>query len=143
MTRSESSPGKCTQCNCELTPENWCNTLHRGKLTIRSWCRECTTKQNAEYRAANRYKYNQNARQRRHERKQRAIEYKGGVCEYCKGRFHSAAFDFHHLDPNEKDKDPGLMMSMSDENLFKELDKCILLCANCHRVHHFKELWTM
>lgn len=55
----------------------------------------------------------------------------------CGGVFHHSAFDFHHIDPTTKEKDPGLMMTHSDEVLFKELDKCILLCANCHRIRHY------
>jgi len=143
MMRSESSPGNCSQYKVELAPDNWCQYLLRGKPNIRSWCKSCTNERNTKYRKENREYYNQQARQRRNERKQRAIEYKGGICEHCGGTFHTAAFDFHHLDPNEKDKDPGLMMGLTDENLFKELDKCILLCANCHRIHHFKETWNI
>ena len=68
--------------------------------------------------------------------KERAVEYKGGKCEHCLQTYQPAVFDFHHLDSSTKHKDPGLMMSCSDEKLFKELDKCILLCANCHRIEH-------
>lgn len=57
----------------------------------------------------------------------------------CGGTFHFSAFDFHHRDRETKDKDPGLMMGLKDEKLFAELDKCDLLCANCHRIHHFHE----
>ena len=81
--------------------------------------------------------YNKKYRERRLERKKRAIIYKGSKCEHCSLEVHPAAFDFHHLDKTQKDTDPGLMMSCSDEVLFLELDKCVLLCANCHRVEHF------
>lgn len=82
---------------------------------------------------------NKETQARRHARKLRAIEYKGGKCQHCDGVFHPAALDFHHVDPYTKDVEPGLMMGYRDEKLFAELDKCILLCANCHRIHHFKE----
>jgi len=112
---------------------------YKDRLVYTNTCLLCVRKFNAEFRQQNRELYNDRARLRRNERKLRAIEYKGGKCAHCSGIFHQAAFDFHHLDSTEKDKDPGLMMSHSDESLFAELDKCILLCANCHRIHHFKE----
>jgi hypothetical protein len=100
-------------------------------------CLDCTAQENKDWIIANRELSNHRAKVRRWERKARAVEHKGGVCEHCKQSFHPSAFDFHHLDSGEKHKDPGLMMSHSDASLFKELDKCILLCANCHRIEHF------
>ena len=89
------------------------------------------------WRVNHKDRYNKLYRERRLARKERAVQYKGGVCTHCKQIVHVAAFDFHHLDTTQKDIDPGLLMSASDEVLFKELDKCILLCANCHRKEHF------
>jgi len=141
--RSQSSPGNCTQCNNILTPENWDFVSGSNKEKIKSWCKFCRDIRNNKYRIENLDRYNRLTRQRRKEKKQRTIEYKGGVCEHCQGTFHSAAFDFHHLDPKEKEYEPGTLMGMSDDLLFQELDKCILLCSNCHRVHHFEETWNM
>ena len=46
-------------------------------------------------------------------------------------------FDFHHIDPDEKDiKVADWMGRIKWATLKKELDKCILLCSNCHRIHH-------
>ncbi len=101
-------------------------------------CLDCSKIVFKEWRILNKEKYNKHYRTRRWERKLRAIEYKGSICECCKQKVHPAAFDFHHIDPKEKDTDPGLMMSCSDEKLFLELDKCVLLCSNCHREEHFK-----
>lgn len=55
----------------------------------------------------------------------------------CQGIFHPAVYEFHHLDPTTKDRDPSKMLSLKWERVTTELDKCILLCANCHRlIHH-------
>lgn len=69
-----------------------------------------------------------------------ALEYKGNKCEICGYDKCSEALDFHHNNPNEKD------FTISDRNLIldwveikKELNKCSLLCANCHRELHAKE----
>jgi hypothetical protein len=70
-------------------------------------------------------------------RKEKAIEYLGGVCSNCNNKYHPAIFEFHHKCPQEKVKDPSKMLSLSWERIKNELDKCVLLCANCHRlIHH-------
>ena len=69
--------------------------------------------------------------------KQKAVEYKGGVCEDCGYSKCIAALDFHHLDPSQKDFSIGGTNYHKLEALKPELDKCVLLCANCHRERHF------
>lgn len=71
-------------------------------------------------------------------RKEEAIVYLGGRCHSCSGTFHPAIFEFHHKDPSTKEgKDPSKCLSFSWKKLQQELDKCILVCANCHRlIHH-------
>ena len=66
-----------------------------------------------------------------------AIEYKGGKCLICGYNKYVGALDFHHLD--EGTKEFGLAvagLTRSWERTKKELDKCVLLCANCHREVH-------
>lgn len=72
-------------------------------------------------------------------RKLKAIEYLGGICNLCKQAYHPAVFEFHHKDPSTKDRDPSKMLQLSWERLTQELDKCLLLCANCHRLTHHEE----
>lgn len=72
-------------------------------------------------------------------RKEEAIQYLGGVCKQCHETYHPAIYEFHHLDPSTKDRDPSKMLSLSWERLKAELDKCVLLCANCHRLTHHKD----
>lgn len=68
--------------------------------------------------------------------KERAVEYKGGKCVLCGYNRCIKSFDFHHLDPKEKDFTIGSNSSISWDKLKIELDKCVLLCANCHREVH-------
>lgn len=82
-------------------------------------------------------KHAETTRNRNRLRKIKAVEYLGGRCNKCGKDWHPAVFEFHHIDPKEKDLQPSQALQMSWENFKKELDKCILLCANCHRmVHH-------
>lgn len=74
---------------------------------------------------------------RRRKLKQMLIEYKGGKCAICGYNRYFGAFDLHHL--GDSPKAFGLSMkgiTRSWEKTKAEADKCILLCANCHREVH-------
>lgn len=76
---------------------------------------------------------------RRKELKIKAIEYKGGVCSRCGYDKCTDAFDFHHV-LGEKDFGIGSKgYTRSWERVKIELDKCILVCANCHREIHYED----
>ena len=70
--------------------------------------------------------------------KVKAVEYKGGRCEKCGYDKNIAAMEFHHKNPLEKDFGIGSGCTMGWIKLKRELDKCSLLCANCHREEHNK-----
>lgn len=80
---------------------------------------------------------NDNGAERRRMIKEWALEYKGNKCCVCGYNKCVDALDFHHLDPSQKE------FQLSDRNLSNdwrlvrpELDKCVLLCSNCHRELH-------
>jgi len=71
--------------------------------------------------------------------KLKMIEYKGSSCKHCNlsvGDSHYAVFDFHHMDPKTKDVNFNKIKYQKWDLIQKELDKCILLCSNCHRLEH-------
>ena len=66
------------------------------------------------------------------------VEYKGGKCEKCGYNKCVEALEFHHKDPNEKDFSIS-SHSYSFDRMKKEVDKCMLVCSNCHReIHYYK-----
>lgn len=65
-----------------------------------------------------------------------AVAYKGGKCEICGYEKCVDALEFHHLSPDEKDPNFKRMRGWKKERREKELDKCILVCSNCHREIH-------
>ena len=75
--------------------------------------------------------------------KHKLIEYKGGKCQKCGYNKCEGALQFHHRNPEEKE------FSLSQINLndteitlnkiIQEIDKCDLLCANCHAEEHYSE----
>jgi hypothetical protein len=71
--------------------------------------------------------------------KDAAVAAFGSKCAHCSGSFHRAVFDFHHR--GDKLGSPSEMfLNNSLSTLSRELAKCILLCANCHRLEHRDEL---
>lgn len=67
--------------------------------------------------------------------KLKLVEYKGGKCQICDYNKSITALHFHHLDPNEKDFSIS-GKSLSFDKLKNEVDKCILVCSNCHSEIH-------
>ena len=53
---------------------------------------------------------------------------------------HPAALDFHHTDPSQKE---NIVSKLVSDGCYaaamREVKKCIVLCANCHRVLHAEE----
>jgi hypothetical protein len=71
-------------------------------------------------------------------RKEEAVALMGGKCNDCGGTFPAPVYDFHHLDPSEKDMNPSDALT-SVKHWKDEIKKCVLLCANCHRMRHWNE----
>ena len=58
-------------------------------------------------------------------------------CQEC-GFSHPAALDFHHIGKKESEVS-NIIKSCNNERILEEIEKCIVLCSNCHRIHHFNE----
>lgn len=109
----------CTKCSCNKTTDNF---YTRRKTKLSSWCKSCNHEQTLERQRA---------------LKKLAVEYKGNKCEDCGIIDNQCIYDFHHIDPNTKDFSVSqLRVTMWSEKIQKELDKCLLLCSNCHRKRH-------
>lgn len=129
-----------------------------------SYCRECEAKRSREDRIKAKEigrcdKCSQDARQGkrlcascqdqatktskeiRHNNKVRIVKLFGGKCFDC--GFTSdvlAVYDLHHLDPEKKKTDFASMTNWKNWNKIQtNIEDCVLLCANCHRIRHWGE----
>jgi hypothetical protein len=95
----------------------------RGQKGMSTYCKVCTNKHTLD---------------RQKSIKKKALIYKGGCCEVCGYSKCESALEFHHLNPNEKDFNISSIRQLSNftEKIKNELDKCILVCSNCHREIH-------
>ncbi len=110
----------CPRCKKDVDTKDFYQ--RRGKENSSTYCKSCTSNQTIE---------------RMRKFKAQMIEYKGGCCVRCGYNKYQGALDFHHLDPSQKDFNPSNLRRYSfDEKVKVELDKCILVCANCHREIH-------
>ena len=103
--------------------------------------RECTKHGNQKFYKRDRWRCAKCATEavtkRRKNLKLMAVEYLGGQCQFCGYSKCVGAMDFHHKDPKEKDF--GIAQkgyTRSWEKVKSELDKCLLLCKNCHNEEH-------
>lgn len=65
---------------------------------------------------------------------------KNSKCEKCEFN-HPAALDWHHKNPDEKSFEisQGYRVVGSKKRILEEMQRCQVLCANCHRIFHYKE----
>lgn len=95
----------------------------RGKEGGSTYCKMCT---------------NADSSTRQVNLKQKCVDYKGGACEICGYDKCIASLEFHHIDSSKKDFQISDFKSHAfSEKIKKELDKCMLLCRNCHGETHF------
>lgn len=115
---------KC--CNCDIYKE-LSNFYPKKGARGSSWCKKCFDKGTYQYQI-----------DRALSRKIQAIKDKGGKCSTCGYNKNLSSLVFHHLDPTKKDihLDARTLANNSIDIINKELDKCILLCHNCHHELH-------
>ena len=114
------------------------------RFGVSGCCKQCAkARVNAWYHAkmqdpAYRHERNEKSKAGHREAKLRAIEYYGNQCYDCKTTYHPAVYDIHHLNMSSKSDNPSALIKKRwTEETQRELDGCVLLCANCHRERHY------
>ena len=129
----------CNKCKIPKELEKFTKrTVNKdGYSTI---CKECEYEGNRKsyYRTSGkRNEYLINRRRKLAQERNELILTLNLKCERC-GFDHPAALDFHHIDPKNKLKNVSTLKwsGCSNETFLNEIKKCIVLCANCHRIEH-------
>jgi predicted HNH restriction endonuclease len=116
---------KCSKCSEVKHISSFYKGKCKGRKTYTiGYCKDCSNKYHT---------------QRVKQVKLNMIIYKGGKCERCNSNInnlHYSVFEFHHIDPLTKDPNFGRIKFQNWNKITSELDKCVLLCANCHRMTH-------
>lgn len=110
---------KCLICGKEFIPLT-------GKANSRKYCYECSPVADISNTIT------------KNSIKNLGVVLLGGECVICGYKKTNKALDFHHIDVEKKEFNISKTMHSLD-NILKELLKCTILCANCHREIHSNE----
>lgn len=99
-------------------------------------CRECSKIRLNKWYSDNRSRRQEYSNDKNRSRKRSIVDHFGDQCLDCKKTYPQYVYQFHHTDPTQKDFNPSAAMTMSLKTMWKELDKCVMLCANCHIIRH-------
>jgi hypothetical protein len=127
----------CSNCKIEKSLDDflWKNKSNNLK---HSRCGECYKEiRKKSYDKNKDYYLKKNVRLRKHNTEWYKDIKKNKSCIIC-GESESVCLDFHHLDGNNKDYLVSQMRysTYSKEKIIKEMEKCVILCSNCHRKVH-------
>ena len=109
-------------------------TLTRGGM--REYQRQRRANNGEQERARARDYYAEVVREKNKGVKRQLVEYLGGKCSVCGRKYPLPCYDFHHKEPHKKEINIGAELCRGFETLKLEADKCVLVCANCHRIEH-------
>jgi len=104
-----------------------------SRTTVVKYVKNKFTKKSKEEKNKENYERVKSYRQRM---KEKLVEYKGGKCQLCGYHKCITALEFHHLNPNEKDFGISRYSNLKWDSVVSEVDKCIMVCSNCHREIH-------
>ena len=95
------------------------------------------------YRKRNRGRLRASKRNHYRKQKLRAMRLKGNKCTHCGVEYNgknAPIFEFHHPDPSVKEGGVTRMLrNKAWTTVMKELERTVLICANCHNQHHGSE----
>lgn len=128
---------------CQVQKDELCFAFKNKKLKkLHSRCKECQAKYHKKHYLSNKKYYSH--KRKINNRKYRSMgrkfidAYKANCgCHFCKENT-TCCLDFHHLDPNEKDSNISQMKGHARNiaTIKQEIQKCIVVCSNCHRKLH-------
>lgn len=129
----------CTKCSEEKLLDDFSNkqSSKDGKHSI---CKECTRKNNRLHYENNKQYYKDKSKKGKEELQKWYEDFKSKlVCSKCpESRWW--VLDFHHRDPSKKEGNlRQVLFSKGKGKFLEEVNKCDVLCSNCHRDHHYQE----
>lgn len=131
---------RCSMCKNELPLESFSKN-HTRKDGLCGACKECNKAYHKIHYKKNKQDYLDKSKRRRKKLSKDWALFKSTLkCKQCGYDKHPVALDFHHKDPSKKDEGLArLITTGSMKRIQEELEKCDVLCANCHRILHYIE----
>ncbi|MCK9429018.1 MAG: hypothetical protein M0R17_03270 [Candidatus Omnitrophica bacterium] len=128
----------CKKCNRHLDDDKFWKRKLKTKTVLQPYCIDCSTKRRLKYYQDHKIEEKNTRKTYENGIREWYIDLKKTLsCKNCRDdRWY--VLDFHHVDPANKDFEVSMMGRCSKTKILEEIDKCIILCANCHRELHFK-----
>jgi hypothetical protein len=155
VVRATQKNSKCASCAAEDKPKNGLHTTCAGcgapiykpksEIRDRNFCsRKCLNSITGEQSPAwkggkleSRIRETTRVKKIRKKLKQKGVDFLGGKCSNCGYNKCIASLDFHHPDQSQKDYLFSAKYRGTWRDMKAKIKNCILLCANCHREHHY------
>lgn len=104
-----------------------------------SHCKQCQRHKSKMHYTKNKSYYVAKAKEGQNKRNEWLKQLKATLaCSNC-GETHPAVLDFHHTDSSLKEISIAHAIKYSKKRVLEEAAKCVVLCFNCHRIHHYNE----
>ena len=119
---------------CKIKQEE--TAFHRKRNGLQTECKACKKLYIREHYQKNKTYYVEKAKLRTQKIRQTIGTYKEShPCSDCGQKFPACAMDFDHRERGDKIKEIATLISRGNlETLIKEIEKCDLVCSNCHRI---------
>jgi len=132
---------KCITCKKDFPDEEF-NKNKTRKDGLGNVCKPCRKEYDKNRYNNNKAYTKEGNNRRRKDNRDWFLDIKKDLrCEKC-GEDFIYCLEFHHKDPKEKEMNISVMVGQAygKERIKKEINKCIVLCANCHRKEHYAGL---
>lgn len=122
----------CTKCFIEKTEEEF--RLHSVRKTRYSYCTDCHRAQIRQHYSDNKQYYIDKASAWKKDCREQINIIKSVPCKDCGQSYPPYVMDFDHLGLEDKIYNISQMVGAKGmKSILKEIDKCEIVCANCHR----------
>ena len=126
---------KCSRCKIDKDESNYhnCKTKKDG---LTSFCKDCSRKFA--------YNYYLNNKKLSAKRSTESVKYLLDLVETIKEKYgcffcserEKCVLEFHHPNDDKSDDISKIAQHKNKNRLFEEINKCIVVCANCHKKIH-------
>jgi len=133
----------CSTCSLEKAA----GEFSRKGGALQSKCKSCQSAYHRLYYQRNKSRFI--AKNRRNKNRQRKrlrnilLEVKQRPCQDCGGIFHPWVMEFDHREGMKKEAAVANLVSKgcTDARLLEEIEKCDVVCANCHRMRTYRRMF--
>jgi hypothetical protein len=130
----------CSECRQEKPTTEY----HRNKSKrdgLQSMCKRCRKSYTKQHYEANKQSYVDRSKTQTKRYKEWYLSLKSGPCADCGKNYHPCQLDFDHIGSDKQfNIGDAIRKGFGKDRILAEIEKCELVCANCHRLRTYKRL---